>query len=116
MKIVYVAHPLRGDIEGNMAHSAEICREISERYPDVLPLSPLAAFSFLDDTVSEERERALDYCRQLLARADELWLTGTWWLSEGCVAEVFWATAWGIPIAEYGGGGYRWLLPPPGRR
>ena len=39
MKLVYIAHPLRGaEREKNVAEVTRICRKISELFPEVLPI------------------------------------------------------------------------------
>lgn len=101
MKKVYIAHPLRGvsgrkaEIESNIKENKEICRAIVEdaRYADVVPISPIEAFSFLDPENKEPKyvERAIGYCLSLLNGCDELWVFGDWTTSEGVMKEI---TAW----------------------
>ena len=98
VKTIYLAHPLRGDIPGNIARASELCREISREFPDVVPVCPLTAFSFLDDENPEEREQALAYCLELLSRCDELWLAEDWRKSEGCKKELLRAKTLGKPV------------------
>lgn len=43
MKTVYIAHPLRGDVEGNVKKATDICKELAEK-GEVIPFSPLHAF------------------------------------------------------------------------
>lgn len=101
-KVVYVAHPLAGDIPGNIERAKQICREIAHRrFPEVVPVCPLPAFSFLNDENPEERNIALEYCFALLQRCDELWLAGNWRESEGCRMEKELAEKLGIPVKEY---------------
>jgi hypothetical protein len=92
MKKVYVAHPLRGDVEGNIKKVTEICQSLT----NVIPLSPLHAFGFLDPT--GDQFHAMQCCLSLLSTADELWVHGEWWKSEGCQAEMSFAGCRGIPI------------------
>ena len=101
MRKVYIAHPLRGvsgrkaEIESNIAKNKEICRAIVEdaRYADVVPISPIEAFSFLDPENKEPKyvEKAIGYCLSLLNGCDELWVFGDWTTSEGVMKEI---TAW----------------------
>ena len=98
-RIVYVAHPLAGDVLGNMREVIQICRDISRLYTGTVPVTPLLAFSFLREP--DERELALEYCLTLLERCDELWLTGDWRNSEGCRMELERARELGMPVVEW---------------
>ena len=88
MKKVYIAHPLRGaDREKNVEEVTKICKKITELFPDVLPISPIHAFSFLDNCGEEGEKKALDLCIELLKSCDEAWFFGEWEKSEGCQIE-----------------------------
>lgn len=88
MKKVYIAHPLRGaEREKNVEEVTRICQKITELFPDVLPISPIHSFSFLDDCGAEGEKKALELCLEMVKTCDELWLFGDWRNSEGCVAE-----------------------------
>lgn len=106
-RIVYVAHPLASDPPGNTEKARVVCREIAEKYPGIIPVTPLLTFSFLREP--EDRERALAYCQSLLLRCDELWLAGDWRSSRGCLLEKQWAEIAAIPVFEYSGGVLRWI-------
>jgi hypothetical protein len=92
---IYISHPLRGgmdranpDISGIVRNKEKIdaiCRSIARDFPNVLPLSPVNAFSFFNSF--EEDEQALAMCLRLLELADELWMFGDWESSEGCGME-----------------------------
>lgn len=105
MKRVYIAHPLLGDADRenpnlripfeNRRKVDLICRDIIEAYPDVMPISPIHAFDFMNVF---ERERPLAMCLELLKMADELWVYGDWESSEGCKMEIARAGELGIPV------------------
>lgn len=102
MKKVYIAHPLRGaDREKNIAEVTKICRKISELFPEVLPVSPIHAFSFLDDCGEEGEKKALELCLELLKRCDEVWLFGDWERSYGCELEWRIARDSGIAATDF---------------
>lgn len=87
MKVIYVAHPFRGDEIVNAGKVARICRELHKDYPDYLFVSPIHAFSwFLDD-----HDGALEHCLRMLARCDEVLFFGEWWNSDGCQRELAYA-------------------------
>lgn len=96
MKVVYVAHPLASDPPGNVRKAAAILARIAASFPDVVPVCPLLAFSFLEEP--RDRELALKWCFALLERCDELWLAGQWWASEGCLLEKRRAEELGVPV------------------
>lgn len=88
MKKVYIAHPLRGaDREKNVEEVTKICKKVVELFPDVLPVSPIHAFSFLDNCGAEGEKKALELCLELLRTCDEAWFFGEWQNSVGCRAE-----------------------------
>ena len=106
-KTVYVAHPLRGDVEGNMRRATDICRALSHR-EDLVIMSPLHAFSFCSPT--GEQYTPFRLCQEWLGRCDMLWLFGDWRRSEGCKMEWMAARERSIPTfqADIHGGGV-WL-------
>lgn len=92
MKKVYIAHPLRGaEREKNVAEVTKICQKITELFPEVLPVSPIHAFSFLDDCGEEGEKKALELCLEMIKSCDEAWFFGDWETSYGC--ELEWRTA-----------------------
>lgn len=99
MKKVYIAHPLRGDVEGNTRKATKICQELT-REGNVIPFSPLHAFNFLDP--KGDQSVAMNCCYTLLKSCDELWLHGNWKNSEGCKLELIFATEHGIPVKVVG--------------
>ena len=92
--IVYVAHPLRGNEEENRQLISEVLRKLDKDFPEWLFLSPIHSFGWHGG----DHERALTLCLRQLAQADELWLFGDWWNSEGCVTERNEAMRLGIPV------------------
>jgi hypothetical protein len=114
MKKIYISHPLRGNTDrtypnykivfDNVAAVDRICQSIAATYPDVLPLSPIHAFSFLK--VFEDDEKALEICLKLLELADGMWVFGDWKNSEGCRIEMRRARELCMPIC-YGKGGIK---------
>ena len=85
MKIVYICHPISGDIEGNLKSIRNIVRYINISYPDVIPFVPYYA-----DIVS----------------MDELWVFGDR-VSCGMQGEIDLAKEAGIIIKQ------AWIVPDP---
>lgn len=100
MKIVYIAHPISGDIKGNLEKIRLICREINLTRPDVVPFAPYwFDCHALDDTVPAERDRGIKNDHEFLTRGfiDEMWLYGDR-ISFGMSCEVKLAREQNIPV------------------
>lgn len=100
MKIVYIAHPIGGDVEANLADLRRIIRKINLEYPDVVPFAPYYAdIVSLDDHVLAERERGIRNDTAILTAGivQEMWLTGER-ISTGMEAERQLAMKLGILI------------------
>ena len=86
-KVVFISHPLKGDLEGNTNKVKQICRELIDN-SDVIPLATHLLFpTFLDDNVHEERETGMKGTLELLTRSDEVWVYGNR-ISEGMKKEI----------------------------
>ncbi len=84
-RIVYIASPMRGDIEGNLRKAAAYCHAAAEA--GVVPIAPHLYFSaYLDDRNPDERTAGMSMGLHLLRKCDELWVFGT--PSEGMRAEI----------------------------
>lgn len=99
MKRVYIIHPFQGK-EENRKKIDQICRAVANM--GFLPVSPVHAFGFLNDSVLEERHRALSFCDELIKVCDQAWLFGDWENSEGCRREIRTVKKAGIPIVDFG--------------
>lgn len=97
-RLVYIASPYAGDVEGNVAFAKEACR-----YAAALGCTPVAVHlmypQFLDDRVPKEREAGLRMGRRVLAACEEIWLCGER-MSAGMKAEEAEAKRLGIPIRK----------------
>ena len=79
-KIVYIAHPISGNIDENLADIIRIIRKINDLFSDVVPCAPYYAdILSLDDTKPLERKRGIDNDIAMITSGvfEELWLTGT---------------------------------------
>lgn len=78
-KVVYVAHPIAGDVEGNLLKIEAVVSEINRNYTNVVPLVPYYAdCKVLDDKDPVDRSRGIRNSYVLFYRRfiDELWLYG----------------------------------------
>lgn len=75
-KIVYIASPYAGDVEGNVEFAKAACRLAMEQGS-----TPVAAHllypQMLDDTVPKQRELGIRMGLNLLGACSELWLCGS---------------------------------------
>src|SRR5690606_16414663 len=97
MKRVYIIHPFQGK-EENLKSINVSCRAVANM--GYLPVSPVHAFSFLDDNIPEERKQALKLCQELVKVCDQAWLFGDWEKSEGCKIEIQAAEETGVPVVN----------------
>ena len=100
MVIAYIAHPISGDVDGNLKKIREIVRHINLTEPDVVPFVPYYAdIVSMDDSVPEERARGIqnDMAILLSGMVSELRLYGDR-ISAGMKAEIEIAKGMKIPI------------------
>lgn len=100
MKIAYIAHPISGDVEGNIRKILEIIKEINLEEPETIPFCPyLPDVMAMDDNMPAERERGLKNTMELIWRVDvdELRLYGDK-VSSGMIEEVMRAFDYVIPV------------------
>lgn len=98
---VFVGHPLRGDIDGNVEKILAICRELHSRA--IVPVAPyLAGLRYLRDHIEEERALGIAANLEAFRRrfVDELWLYGPR-ISPGMEGEVRAAVRYGIPVKAW---------------
>jgi hypothetical protein len=100
MKIVYIAHPIGGDVKGNIKKIIRIVREINLTREDVVPLVPyLADVLALDDKNPEERFRGVKNGIAVLRSklVSEVWIYGAR-ISSGIRDEITVAEENNIPV------------------
>lgn len=97
-KVVFIAHPIAGDIAGNMAKVLKICHEVHVN--GTIPVAPyLVALQYLNDEVVEDRELGIEANLECFHRrfVDELWLFGDR-ISAGMWGEIRLAREVWIPV------------------
>lgn len=100
MKIAYIAHPVGGDVDGNIKKIIAIIRKINLSENDTVPFAPYLSDLFaLDDNTPHERERGIRNDHEFFERntMDELRLYGDR-ISYGMLAEIKQALNFDIPI------------------
>lgn len=98
MTVAYIAHPVRGDLEGAIKSLIRINREINLMEQDVIPFIPyFVDIQSLDDDIAPERNRGIknDVAFLEMGFVDEIRLYGDH-LSDGMKAEI--RLAWNLDI------------------
>lgn len=99
-KIVYIAHPIGGDVKVNLEKIKAIVRNINLTTSTIIPFAPYwLDCHALDDDIPEERARGIANDQVWFERniIDELWLYGDK-ISTGMMGEIQKAITYGIPI------------------
>lgn len=100
MKVAYIAHPISGDIKGNLKRIEAIGRQINLEEPEVVPFAHYFFDCYaLDDDIPEERERGIKNDIALMRKGfiDEVRLYGNR-ISTGMSHEVDLAVELGIEV------------------
>lgn len=102
-KIVYIAHPIGGDVEGNLKSIQSIYDWVSYQHQDeVIPFVPYyATVMSLDDNNPSAREVGMMHNKHFFDHGiiDEVWLYGDR-ISKGMAQEIEWAEKLGIPVVS----------------
>ncbi len=100
MKVAYIAHPIGGDVLGNLEKIKAIGRKINMEEPEVIPFAHYFFDCYaLDDNVPEERERGIKNDIALMKKGfiDEIRLYGDR-ISTGMSHEIDLAIELGIKV------------------
>ncbi len=102
-QIIYIAHPISGDIEKNLFSIRKIVRTLNLSNPNIVPFVPYYVdVVSLDDNKPYERQRGIDNDVALFKSGciDQVWLYGDK-ISEGMKAEIILAKELGIPVLAH---------------
>lgn len=99
MKVIYMAHPLSGDIAGNLERAKAWLRWIEEHHNVAVVASWITECEVWDDNNPDHRAAGLARDLAVLVRCDELWLVGPR-ISSGMRAEAEVAIGRGIPVID----------------
>lgn len=100
MKIVYICHPIGGDVQHNLRKIAEIIRGINLTNAHTVPFAPYFADCVaLNDNDPDHRERGIKNGQAILKKGmvDALWVYGHK-LSTGMKDEIEMALELDIPV------------------
>lgn len=99
-KIVYIAHPISGDLRNNCLRVVQLVEAINRKYQLVLPFAPyIVDILALDNDKEEDKKRGMENNFELLRRdfIDEMWVFGDV-ISEGVSQEIEVANSQNIPV------------------
>jgi len=97
MKRVFISHPCSDNPPVRRGQNRELIERLQRDNPDVLFISPLLMFDYLDD--EDARDDILATCCDIIEFiCDEVWIFGD---SEGCQVERKFAESIGIPIKDF---------------
>lgn len=102
-KRVYIAHPIGGDVPGNVAKVKSIMKQVLDSGFNVMPLAPyLTMLELLNDEDPADRQRGMNSNKAYFDKRfiDELWVCGEH--SAGVRLEIAWARENGIPVIKKG--------------
>jgi hypothetical protein len=95
---IYIAHPIGGDVVGNLMSLFDIIRYINLNEPDVIPCAPYVAdVMAMGDTIPENRKRGMENGLELI-RSGVFHELRAYGLSDGVYAEIKAAHDCGITI------------------
>ncbi len=101
MKVIYMAHPVSGDIARNLSEAKRWIRWIEETHDDVAVVANwITECEIWDDSDPVQRAAGLRRDFAVIARCDELWLVGDH-VSAGMRAEREHAEHCGLPVIDY---------------
>jgi len=100
-KIIYIAHPIGGDVVENIKKVLSIVRDLSIEN-EVIPFAPyIVDVQALDDSNPIERGIGFTHNMAMFERGiiDEVWIYGGR-ISNGMATEIKWAEIFGIPVIQ----------------
>lgn len=99
MKVIYMAHPVSGDVENNIKRAKAWMRWLEENYDVAVCASWILECEIWDDNNPEHRAAGLRRDMAILERCDELWLVGAC-VSNGMAMERAHAEKRGLIIRD----------------
>jgi hypothetical protein len=101
MKVIYLAHPVSGDVAGNLAEARRWIRWIYDNVPGIAIVATwITECEVLDDGNPEHRKMGLQHDVAVVGRCDAILLVGPKF-STGMQAELIAAEARGLRILTF---------------
>ena len=100
MRVIYLAHPVSGDVENNLISAKRWIKYLEETETGIaIVASWITECEIWDDSDPQHREAGLLRDLAVLARCDELWLVGDQ-VSAGMQREWNHATTHGLKVVN----------------
>ena len=99
MPVIYLAHPLSGDVAANLARAQRWVRYLETEHCVAVVASWITECQIWDDDNAEHRAAGLRRDCAVLARCDEVWLVGGR-ISNGMAYEAAYARQCEIPVVD----------------
>lgn len=101
MKLIYLAHPVKGAVKYNMAKAKLWLKWLTEsREEPTAVIAPwLTDIEIWDDGNPEDRAAGLERCKAVIPRCDEIWLVGGY-VQEGGEMERRHAMRHGVTVVD----------------
>lgn len=94
--LVYIAHPISGDVENNVKKVKLILEYIIRNEPGITPIAPyLTYLEILDDNNEFDRSKGMQHDLNVLRRCEQIWVYG---ISGGVKQEIEFASVNGLLI------------------
>jgi len=111
IRVVYMAHPVSGDVEANLARAKRWYKWITDNYKVGVVADWIINCEIYDDSNPADREAGLLVCEEIASRCDEIWLVGGV-VSNGMAREAEAAEAAGVTVVDLSAAGAE---PPEGK-
>ena len=111
MKLIYMAHPVRGDVQHNLVQAKTWLRHLVNKYNGTHTIiAPwITECELFDDGDEQQRAAGMQRCKVVIERCDEIWLVGHTG-SPGMWQEARWAIAAGVGLVNMTGTHGGWGL------
>lgn len=78
MKLIYMAHAVRGDVAGNLIKAKAWLKHLNEKYePGHCIIAPwITECEVFDESDEAQRHAGLQRCKRVVEVCDEIWLVG----------------------------------------
>jgi hypothetical protein len=100
MRVIYLCHPVSGDVETNLARAQRWVRWIYDHYPGIAVLCMwIIDCKVLDDSNPDHRAVGLEHDFAILERCDEIWAVGGR-VSSGMAMEIAHGLGHNVPFLD----------------
>lgn len=100
MKVIFMAHPVAGAVEENLAHARLWVKWIEDTFHVAVCSTWITECEIYDDSNPKQRETSFKRNFTMMERCDELWLVGTH-VSGGMAEEREFAKGIGLPVIDF---------------